>query len=164
MSARVRVVPILALLPLVGACGYSFGVEQFGSGVRSVAIEVVQNRTLRQGFEVPLTRAIQRSIARHTDVRPTSSPQHADAVLRVSLDDIQGNVHVRGFNPPVREGLLDFQLTVQLVDRQGEVLRERKVRDQAEFRTAIGESEDSATAEALSDLGRKIVLALEGEF
>lgn len=163
MTPRMHAVGWICALGLTG-CGYSVGVGEFGSGIRTVSIEVVQNRTYRQGIEVPLTRAIQRSIARHTDVRPTSSIQRADAVLRVTLDSIRGNAHVRAFAPAVREGLLDFRATVELIDPYGEVLVERELRDQAEFRTLIGETEESATNEAVIDLARKIVLALEGEF
>ncbi|MCA8942901.1 MAG: hypothetical protein KDB80_10110 [Planctomycetes bacterium] len=148
---------------LLGGCGYTFGVDEFGAGVRTVAIEIVENRTFWQGYEVPLTRALHRSLARHTDLRPTSSTR-ADATLRVAVASIEGRALVRGGVAPLREGAVDVTIEAELVDASGHVLRQRTVLDRAEFRIPVGESDDSARLEAVSDLARKIVLALEGEF
>lgn len=145
------------------ACGYTVGLDEFGAGIRSVAIEVVDNRTFRQGLEVPLTRAIHVSLARHTDLRP-ASPERADAILRVAIAEIRGQGLVRGGQSALREGSLDFIVDAALIARNGAELRRCELRDRAEFRVPLGEDEASAGAEAVSDLARKIVLALESDF
>ena len=62
-------------------------------------------------------------------------------------------------------GALDAIARIQLIERRtGEVLVDTQERDIAEYRTLIAEDETSARAELVSDLGRTIVLALEGGF
>lgn len=163
MTTRpVNPTPVLLCIAL-GACGYTYGVDAYDAGVRTVAVEIVENRTFWQGVEVPLTRALHRSLARHTNLRPTTAGR-ADATLVVAIESVEGRALVRGGNSPLREGALDFTIEARLVDAAGTVIRSRRVVDRAEFRTPVGESDESAKLEAVSDLARKIVLALEGEF
>ena len=63
------------------------------------------------------------------------------------------------------EGALDFAVEAHLRDRRtGEILKHIEQLDRAEFRIPLGEDLFSAQLEAVSDLARKIVLALEGDF
>lgn len=152
---------LLALLP--AACGYTAGYDPLPGGVRTVAIEVVSNDTWWQRRELQLTRDLQTALVEHCAARP-AAPGAADALLRVQIDDLRSTTLVTG-QDPVLEGALRFQVTVRLVDRRsGRTLRERRILDQAEYRTSIGETQDSATREASADLARKIVLALEADF
>jgi hypothetical protein len=165
-SVRVRttatVVPLLAVLAVAG-CGYTMGFDEPTGGVRTIAVAVVDNRTFRQRIEIPLTRAIHEAIPIYSGLR-LASHSTADRILSAELQDIRGRNLVPG-SPPVREGALDFAVLVRLTERTtGTVLVEREIIDRAEFRSTIGENQTSAQAEAVSDLARKIVLALEGKF
>lgn len=156
-----------ALLPAsfaVTGCGYSVGLDTFGSaGVRTVAVDIADNRTFRQGLEVPLTREVFSMLARHSDLTPAPRGQ-ADAILQIVLVEARGEVLVRDAHP-VREGSIDFLAKITLTERStGQVLRQAEVLDRGEFRVTVAETTQSATDEALSDLARKIVLTLEGEF
>jgi len=145
------------------ACGYSMGYEDFG-GVRSIAIAVAGNQTFRQRLEIPLTRELNRALHDYTDYQPASFST-ADAILSVEIVDIQGRNLVSAGGLPIQEGALDFSAEVKLLDRRsGEVLKQFTRVDQAEFRIPVGENETSAELEAVSNLARKIVLALEGDF
>ncbi len=150
------------LLPAPG-CGYAFGTQNFGGSVRSVAVRVAGNATFRQGIEADLTRQLRSQMSDYTDLRPASFAS-ADALLEVRIEHIAGRRLVGDRNLPVREGVLDFDVSIRLVDnRDGSVLLQRRRIDRAEFRSALAEDESSATAEAVSDLARKILLALEGD-
>lgn len=147
----------------LSGCGYAVGVGEFGAGARTIAVEIPRNRTFRQGIEVPLAREIQRALARHTDM-VVADGSRAEVILRVDLQDIDGRGIVRDATP-VREGSFDFRAIATLHQRaSGRLLRRREVLDRAEFRVPVGESRTSAIDEAVSDLARKIVLALEGPF
>ena len=66
---------------------------------------------------------------------------------------------------PVREGSLEFTVHVRILDRRsGRTIVDRHLIDRAEYRTPIGQNLDTATIELVSDLARKIVLALEAPF
>jgi hypothetical protein len=80
----------------------------------------------------------------------------------VTIEEIHTRPLVGG--TPIQEGAVRFAVHVRLVGRDGATLRERRVLDQAEYRTAIGETLETAERESLQDLARKIVLALEADF
>lgn len=155
---------LLALGALAGACGYSVGYDDFGPPGRTVAVDVVDNRSFRQRIELQLTQQILEQLTIHGDLRPGRHGR-ADTVLKVVLTDVEGRSMVgagQGF--PVREGALDFVVDVRLLDGpSGALLREATVLDRAEFRSPVGETEATALSEAVYDLARKIVLALEDD-
>lgn len=155
---------LLQLSALTG-CGYSLGYDDFGPPGRTVAVQVVDNRSFRQRVEIDLTRQILQELTIHGDLRPADRA-HADTVLEVELVDVTGRTLVgSGQGYPVREGALDFVCEVRLLDgATGHVLREAEIRDRAEFRGPVDETEATAYAEASYDLARKIVLALEADF
>lgn len=155
----------IALSSAISGCGYSLGYDDFGPPGRTVAVQVVDNRSFRQRVEIDLTRQILQELTIHGDLRPADR-NSADTVLEVTLVDVTGRTLVgsgQGF--PVREGSLEFVCEVRLLDgASGHVLREAEVRDRAEFRAPVDETEATAYAEASYDLARKIVLALEADF
>ncbi|MBK8974958.1 MAG: hypothetical protein IPM29_03450 [Planctomycetes bacterium] len=156
-----------ALLALVGAgcgaCGYTVGYADYGPDGRTVALRVVANDTFRQRFELPLTRSLQEQLPIHANL-VVVGPDRADTVLDVELVDVRNrSMAGQARGTPVREGALEFAVRARLRDaRTGEVLRDARVVDRAEFRIAVGETEASALDEAAYDLARKIVLSLEG--
>jgi len=156
--------PCLALLMALAACGYSTGYAELGADLHSIAIEVAGNQTYRQRLEIPLTRELNRALHVYSDYRPASSSQ-ADAILSVEIVAIRGRNLVSAGGLPVLEGALDFAVEAELRDRRsGKILRKIEQLDRAEFRVPVGEDQSDAELEAVSDLARKIVLALEADF
>ena len=155
---------LLVAAATAGSCGYSLGYGSFGpSGFRTIAVHTAINQTFRQQLEVPLTRALYQELTQQTGWVPADSAR-ADGILTVTIERIDGRSLVRDATP-VREGSLDFQARARLTDRSsGRTLVEQVVLDRGEFRIPVGETTESAAAEAVSDLARKIVLALEGDF
>ncbi|MHC4516039.1 MAG: LPS assembly lipoprotein LptE [Planctomycetota bacterium] len=151
------------LLLVLTACGYTMGFAG-KTGIRTIAIEVVRNETFRQRIERPLTRELYRDLNIYTDYR--LAPQAtADAVLTVTLVDVRNRTLVTGSAAPVEEGSLAVVADVRLLDRRsGDVVVDRRIRDIAEYRVPLGENQETAGTELVSDLSRKIMLALEGDF
>ena len=151
------------LLLVLTACGYTMGFAG-KTGIRTIAIEVVRNETFRQRIERPLTRELYRDLNIYTDYR--RAPQAiADAILTVTLLDVRNRTLVTGSVTPVEEGSLAVVADVRLLDRRsGDVIMNRRIRDIAEYRVPLGENQETAGAELVSDLSRKIMLALEGDF
>ena len=151
------------LLLVLTACGYTMGFAG-KTGIRTIAIEVVRNETFRQRIERPLTRELYRDLNIYTDNR--RAPQAiADAILTVTLLDVRNRTLVTGSVTPVEEGSLAVVADVRLLDRRsGDVIMNRRIRDIAEYRVPLGENQETAGTELVSDLSRKIMLALEGDF
>ena len=143
------------------ACGYTLGST---TEVRTVAIQVAGNETMRQRLELALTRALQEALVVYSPLRPAARDR-ADAILEVTIEGARNRAVVVGRPEPLSEGSLALAVSVRLVDaRSGENLRQFRVQDRAEFRAAVGETESDAVREAAIDLARKIVLGLEAEF
>lgn len=149
---------------LCGACGYSFGTQLSQQGIRTVAVRVVDNETFRHRLEIPLTRQINNELVNLTDLVPASEAT-ADAVLVVEIADAFERTLVIGDSTtaPVQEGALVMRVNSRLIQGDREVI-DRQILDQAEFRVPIGETLESATAELVFDMARKIVLSLETDF
>lgn len=150
-----------ALLLLTAGCGYTLG---HGDAARTVAIQVGGNETTRQRLEIQLTRALQEALVTYSRMRPAGRAD-ADATLTVDLQDARNRVLVAGRPEPLSEGSLSLAVVARLVDnRSGELLKQVKITDRAEFRVAVGEGEAQAIGESTFDLARKIILGLEGDF
>ncbi len=153
---------LAGVLLLASSCGYSLGYQAREAGIRTVALKVVGNKTFRQRVERDLTRAIAEKLTEYSRYRHAPLAQ-ADAVLEVSIVGIRNTTLVLG--APVREGSIDAVAQIQLKERRTDrVIVEKLLRDIAEYRTLIGEDSSTARAELVSDLGRRIVLALEADF
>ena len=151
------------LTSFLTSCGYTMGFSG-KPGIRTVAIEVVRNETFRQRIERPLTRELYRDLNIYTDYRRAPRAT-ADAILTVTLMDIRNRTLVPGQATPVEEGSIAVAANVRLWDRRsGDVVVEREIRDIAEYRVPLGEDQETAAAELVSDLAKKIMLALEGDF
>ncbi len=160
---RVHLLSLAALAALT-ACGYTFGSGLPEQGVRSIALTVVGNATWRQRLEVELGAALARELPVSTDLRLAARAE-ADAVLEVAIEDVRERTLVPGSRQdPVREGTFEGSVRMRLVDAAGRVRIDRTVLDRTEFRSPIGEDLDSARAELVNDLARKIALALEADF
>ncbi len=152
-----------ALGSMLTGCGYTFGSGLPQRGVRTIALLVVGNDTYRQRLEVELGAALARELPVSTDLM-LADRRTADAVLHVVLTDARERTLVTGSRiDPVREGAFEAAVHMRLVGRDGTVLLERSLLDRTEFRDPIGENLTSARAELVSDLARKIALALESD-
>lgn len=159
MRPLVTVVALLSFL-LSAGCGYTIG----HTHVRTVALQVAGNETMRQRLELPLTRALQEALVVYAQLQPTTKDR-ADAILEVDLADARNRALVVARPEPLSEGSLALSVHVRLVDaRNGEPIRTFTVQDRAEFRAAVGERESEAIREATIDLARKIALGLEADF
>ncbi len=164
MTRRIAWAGLAFLGVALTSCGYTIGFRPAVPGIDTVAVEVVSNRTFRQRLERDLTRSIVRQLSEYSPYRHAPSSR-ADAILRVEIVAIRNSSIVIGKGRPVQEGALDAIARVQLIERRtGAILVDTRERDIAEYRTLIDESETTARRELVSDLGRAIVLALEGGF
>ena len=162
MTRRFSGVGLAFLGVALSSCGYAIGFQPVVPGIRTVAVQVVSNQTFRQRLERDLTRSIARQLSEYSPYRHAPS-NRADAILRVEIVAIRNSSIVIGGGRPVREGALDAIVRIQLIERRtGEILVDTRLRDIAEYRTLIDENETTARPELVSDLGRAIMLALEG--
>ena len=153
---------IALVLFLTTGCGYSMGYEGRLEGIRTVHVGVVGNDTFRQRLERDLTREISVKLTEYSGYRHDSK-ERADAILKVTILGARNRTLVLG--APIQEGSLDAVAKIQLIERRtGRILVEKQVRDIAEYRTMIGEDNSTARQELVSDLGRRIVLALDTDF
>lgn len=155
---------LVAALPMT-ACGYTFGSGLHAQGIRTVHLQVVGNDTWRQRLEAELGAALARELPVSTDLLPADA-RTADATLEVHFGDARERTLVVGDRQnPKREGSLEGLVRIRLVRRSdGTAVVERDIVDRTEFRDPIGEDLTSARAELISDLARKIALALEASF
>jgi hypothetical protein len=154
---------LLGWLATLPGCGYAMGFQSVAPGIRSIAVEIVDNLSFRQRLERDLTRSIARQLSEYSPYRHASRST-ADAILRVEIDAVRNSALVIGTTRPIQEGAFDVIARIRLIERRtGEILVDTRQRDVAEYRTLIDETESSARRELVSDLGRAIVLALEGD-
>lgn len=176
MSYATRWLPrvVLAALSTIAACGYSAGTGLHARGVRTVHLRAIENDTYRQRLEADLFAAVSRELPVSSDLLP-GTLERADAILELRITTEREQTLVVG-NPkdttappeaqsPVLEGAQQVRVRVLLTDRRsGKQLVDKTVLDRAEFRSTLGEDLTTARQELVSDLARKIVLALETSF
>ncbi len=172
MSARA--VLALALSLACGACGYTAGFKPAG-GVRTIAVPIFENRTLRRELEFPMTEAVVREIQRRTPLAVTSA-EKADLVLRGEIERFDQTVLVEGPNDEVLESGAVIALGVSATDRRSgrTVFRYAgpaptpgatgpALVESAQFSNVNQEGVGSATAEAFRELAERVVMLLEAE-
>ena len=161
--------PILAVLVLcagalaLSGCGYSNGFRM-PPGVKTLAVPMFRNETfpLRRDVEVDVTRALKEELALRSDLRIVSSGKDADAILEGVVLEFQQGVLTEGARDTVQESGIVVRLRIRLVStRDGSVLVERVVQDYAAFSNIAGEGIEIARAEAVRELARRIVPAIE---
>lgn len=148
---------LIAVVCVVAGCGYSTRYVA-PQGVRTVAVSVLENRTLYSGVEFELTDAIIKEIASKTPLRIAAAGE-ADAQLRGSLQDYGLRVLRRDTEGAVAEYQLRALVNMELISTDtGETLR--KV-DGAGWELSYlpirGETEEAARLELLRRLARKVV-------
>lgn len=152
----------LALLILSG-CGYSTG-YRMPEGVRTVAVPLFRNETfpLRRDVEVEVTRALKQELERRTELRVVADGESADAILEGIVLEFRQGVLAEGAGDAVQESGIAVRMRIRLVRiRDGAVLVERVIQDYAAFSNLAGEGIEVARAEAVRELARRIVPAIE---
>ncbi|RMG13461.1 MAG: hypothetical protein D6731_12000 [Planctomycetota bacterium] len=162
--------PVVLLAACLSAAGcYSLGVRPV-EGIRSVAVPVFENLTLRRGLEHDLTRLVRREVLESTSL-VLARQGSADAELRGAVVRVDEGVLVSG---PAEE-VLASSVTISArfglyrgrrlvvgddLDGDGAPDAELLLQGFAEFNAVRGETRADATAEALRDLAEMIAFRL----
>ncbi len=157
MTARIWAAVAWACLPAAG-CGYRWTTDAPG-GVSTIHVEVFGNDTTRHGWEEQLTASVAEELEARLSVRlaPRAS---ADAVLSGRVTDIRDRVLVGRADESLAESSVMVTVFVELVSRDGRVLRAFTATERGEFVPARGESRSGATLNTIRDLAEEIVLGL----
>ncbi len=151
---------LLGGLLLLGACGYSQGFSGKKLGVRSLAIQTVDNQSYWRGFGKLLTRRLGKDLTLYAGITP-GFPGQADATLEVQIKEVRGRMITGEGEEAIREAALMIAATWRIVDRSsGKELQAGKALDWAEYRVPVGEDRASAKKEAIGDLSRRILISL----
>ncbi|HHI81277.1 MAG TPA: hypothetical protein ENK02_15035 [Planctomycetes bacterium] len=159
-SSRLLVLLLLLLGSLSGSCGYSMGFSGKKLGIRSLAIQTVDNQSFWRGFGSKLTRRLGQDLTRYAGILPGTQEQ-ADAILKVQIKDVQGRMITGEGEEAIREAALLIAASWKIVDRKtGKEIETGKALDWAEYRVPVGENRSSAQKEAIGDLSRRILISL----
>jgi hypothetical protein len=155
---------IALLCCLSGSCGYKVGFKAKRE-IRSIAVPIFRNRTLRRGFEFTLADALRREILQRTHLR-LSDPDEADAMLQGEILTVNEGVLLEGDLDEIVDSSITVRIKVSLEDlrKKDTVFKDRLLTETAEFVLPRGESKESATREALGDLAERIVFLLEEDW
>ncbi len=152
---------LLAVLCVLG-CGYSTG-YRLPAGVFKVAVPIFENQTfpLRREIEYDLTRSLRQELELRTDAILVPAAQ-ADAVLEGTILSFEESVLTEGRLDTVQESSVFMRVRIRFVrSRDGSVLLDRIVSDQASFSQLRGETLDDARNEAINEIAERIVAELE---
>jgi hypothetical protein len=153
----------------LSGCGYAAG-SFHARDVRTVAVPVFENDSTRRGVEMMLTEAVQEEIKNRTPYRIAKEPQ-ADTKLRGRIVEIRKRpLGQTRFRDP-RE--LQYTLAVEVIWedlRTGTVLAEQSIpvnpvglhlESRATFAPEVGQSQATATHQAVSRIAAQIVDRME---
>jgi hypothetical protein len=141
------------------ACGYRLGYVP-RANLRTIAIPIAENESLRREVEFPLTEAIVREVQRRTPLIVADAGR-ADAVLRVVIARFEERVLVEGKDDEVLEAAARITLDVRLIDRRGREILRRRLDEIAEFPVSGNDRFATAAPDALERLAERVVMLLE---
>lgn len=154
-----------------GCATYRFGnASLFRPDIRTVYVPIIRNDTFRHDLGVQLTEAVIREIEARTPYKVTGDP-YADSTLTCRVVDETKRVLTETANDDPRA--LDAAITVQAawVNRQGELLMQNTIvpdenlaiafSQLSRFVPEAGQSIDTATLEAITQLASRIVAQME---
>lgn len=165
MTARVILVVMAAAL-LAAGCGYSMQ-PLHRTDVRTVAVPIFASKEFRRELEFDLTRDVVKFIELRTPYKVVQNPKRADTELRGEVTRLVAPVLTENVrNDAVQDVQVTIYCWIEWKDlRTGQVLARRDdLSGTATFATAIGETQDSATNEAIRRLAEHIVEAMEKEW
>jgi len=153
---------VVAALAAAG-CGYSTE-PLHRTDVRTVAVNIFANKDFRREIEFDLARSLTKTIEMRTPYKVVHDPKRADSEIRGEIIAFHAPVlteNVRTDSP--------MEIEVSIIAwfewkdlRTGEILARRdEVGGQGTYAVAIGETQSSATSDAISRLARHIVEYME---
>jgi len=160
----------LLLLPLLAACGYTWGArasaDRTATGaLPEVAVLPFDNETVRRGLEMRLTRLVADEI-RARSPRAPAPPGEADWLLTGSIVRAEERVLSEDRDDAVRESSFVVAVTLELRERTTErLLRAYSMEEREPFSTRAGRiaTVEQAQEEALRDLAERIAYWLEAD-
>ena len=159
---NLRWLVVLAALTAAG-CGYS-NEPLHRTDVRTVAVNIFGNKSFRREMEFDLARELTKTIEMRTPYKVVNDPKRADS-------EIRGEIIV--FSAPVLSESVrtDRAMEVEVVItawfewkdlRTGEILARREdVSGSGAYAPVIGETQSSATSDAIRHMARRIVEYME---
>jgi hypothetical protein len=147
---------LVPMLGLLGACGYSMR-RLTPPGVRTVAVEVIENPTFRRDIEFQLTEDLKNAILSRTDLLVVDK-NRADLLLSGTILQFREQVLAENLEDDIVQSSVIVTVEFVLTDRRTGKERDRdRITDVSEF--GVGRNEDlgSATSEAFSDLAEKVI-------
>ena len=151
---KALLLPFLVLI----ACTYSFNPSLY-SHVRSIAIPVFRNETIRYGLAEPLTKALIEAFTRDGTLR-VSSEREADSVLEGTIVEYEKTPFIYDEYETVSSFKVTIRIEVEFVDRVRDgVFWRREFEDWGDY-PADGQEEDGidkATEKLKDRLVREII-------
>lgn len=153
-----------ALAALVaGGCGYS-AEPLHRSDVRTVSVNIFASKEFRRELEFDLSRALVKTLEMRTHYKVVHDPKRADSEIRGEIVLLNAPVltdNVRTDNPSEVEVTLVCWFEWKDL-RTGQILaRKDDLTASGTYAVAVGETQDSATSDAVARLARRIVEAME---
>ncbi|MEK7865173.1 MAG: LptE family protein [Planctomycetota bacterium] len=156
-------IAVLALTLLAAGCGYSTKPLRH-EDVKSVALPIFKNDTVRRQHEFFLTDAVARMIQSRTRYR-LADAERADVILEGEIADYETPGLVEGRDDQLVESQVSIRVVVTIRDRVSGAVRFQGTRTEvAPFSGRRGESEDTARFEVYERLARWVITTLEAGF
>ena len=165
-TMRVLAMVLVAAALLAAGCGYSAEPLHRGD-VRTVAVPIFASKEFRRELEFDLTRELVKTIELRTPYKVVHDRKRADTELRGEIVRLSAPVLTEDTDTDRPQ---DVQVTItcwfEWKDlRTGEILKRLDhLSGSATYADAIGETQDSATAEATRRLAERIVEAMEKDW
>lgn len=167
LSVRILLVVVLSFA--AAGCGYNIGAP-FQAEIQSVHVPIFTSTSYRRGLEYQLTEAVQKEIQKQSHFRVVKEPQ-ADTRLTGHIIDVRKErLGENGFDDP-RELQMQFSVEVTWEDlRTGQILAQQRLPiapeavrllSTADFAPELGQSQATATQEAIDKMARQIVSMME---
>ena len=156
MYQRELVIALMACLLL--GCGYHFG-ARLPEGIASVEVPIFANSTLIRGVEFELTDALTRELKSRTPVKLMDSG--ADALLSGAVTGYR-KVPIYESSGEVIAGRITVTASFKMVKSEpGNTLVEGSETETQDYDIRVGVTEVDALCEAVREIARKIVAAIE---
>lgn len=155
----------VVLVTLLSGCGY--GTQRpFPQNVRTVCVEMFQNRDFRKDLEFPLSEAVIKRIEMDTDYRIAPRSQ-ADTIFSGEIVEVRQNTLGDDFRTDLpRETAATFVVSFRWKDqRSGKILAERqRVSYTTTYITPVGESFFDGARRGLEGVAEQLVEAMESSW
>jgi hypothetical protein len=160
---------LVASTILVAGCGYNIGAP-FQAEIQSVHVPIFKSTSYRRNLEYQLTEAVQKEIQKQSHFKVVKEPQ-ADTRLTGHIIDVRKErLGENGYDDP-RELQMQFSVEVTWEDlRTGQILMQNRIPispesvrllSTADFAPELGQSQATATQDAIDRMARQIVQMME---